>query len=306
QCAVEIPAPTGGAIKSGRGLVAGFQDAFVQFRLRIAIQLDDGRRAGAVAGNLDADGGQLAFQVEGHARVREAHVRCARRICQHLEIRFFRRALQQQAGERRLGAHDLGPWGIQQAVRDAVDARFERLAVARVGAGPVREPVHAGGIAQDQVEAVVGVGAGRDAREVGRRIFLSLEEVGDEGTARGGVRAPVAGGADIREGGEFRTVRTRLRHAHPAAAAAQVAARDDVGRVRPRAGRGGGTIVVFVAVGAGDQRQAGDHAPGKNDQAHVGRSMKISTRRGPSMRPSRPALRAAASSRAGKASSTPG
>src|SRR5206468_867844 len=78
---------------SGRSLAARLDDALVQFRFGPRVQLDHGRGAGAVARDLDAHGRKLAFDLDRHAGVGQAQVGGAGGVGQHLEIRFFRRAL---------------------------------------------------------------------------------------------------------------------------------------------------------------------------------------------------------------------
>lgn len=166
----------------------------------------------------------------------------------------------QPGAQSRLALHHLGPWRVEEVVRQPVDACPE-VTFALAAVGKVQEFLR---IAEDQIEAVVAIRLRLEFGEIVPRALPAGQEVADEFAARGRIAADVRRITVVRQRGET----SATRDAQPGAAGFEVASGQHIGCVKPKVSRRSTASEELVAIRRHHQRVLRVGPPRDQDQAH--------------------------------------
>ncbi|CAH1748552.1 protein of unknown function [Thauera humireducens] len=154
----------------------------------------------------------------------------------------------------------LGPGGVEQVVRQPVDAGFEHAHAA----GGALEDTERAPVAHQQVEGGVGGTVAGQVLQGGLGTGVVLQGHAHQRAARGGAGNMAARVAIVGQRGEASVTA----QPHPGAAGLEVAPGEDVAGVGPPVRGRCRSIQEFVAVRGDDQRVRFMRLPGEDDQAH--------------------------------------
>jgi len=236
--------------------------AFREADRSVRAHYEDGGGPGSVSFAGDEERGEQPFFLQPYAGVREEMVfwkpAVGENVQQFFHVRFP--VIGKESLQPVFPPYHLGPWGVQQVIAQAVDARLNQGRRLTLVGKTEKFP----GIPEEKGEPAVKVPLRPQVVQEDLARDAPQEKLRDERSPGGGVVFAGVGISVIHHGGES----ALPGNAEPRAAAQKIPSREDGWIGIPEGCRGGGPFKEFVPVCGHDQRIAGMMAKGEQDQAH--------------------------------------